>query len=121
MTKLTQQIAKEIKDYFKPMSKTNNLLLSIRTDYRHISVNVMRFNEPIEKEGIIYHHVNQWGISESENLTNSGKALFNMIMQIINKYHYDKSDAMTDYFDTNFYIDLEVGKWDRPFEIKVNR
>lgn len=28
---------------------------------------------------------------------------------------YDKSDAMVDYFDTAYYIDLNIGSWDKPF------
>jgi hypothetical protein len=31
---------------------------------------------------------------------------------------YDKSDAMTDYFDTAFYVNLSVGKWNKPYEFK---
>ena len=31
------------------------------------------------------------------------------------KAWYNKSDIMTDYFDTAFYFDLEVGKWDQPY------
>ena len=30
---------------------------------------------------------------------------------------YDKSDAMTDYFDTAFYMNIHVGKWDKPYEV----
>lgn len=30
---------------------------------------------------------------------------------------YDESDAMTDYFNTAYYVDLNVGKWDRPYEV----
>ena len=30
---------------------------------------------------------------------------------------YDKSDAMTDYFDTAFYMSIHVGKWDKPYEV----
>ena len=29
---------------------------------------------------------------------------------------FDESDAMTDYFHTAFYIDINVGKWDKPYE-----
>ena len=32
-------------------------------------------------------------------------------------YNYDDSDSMTDYFDTNFYLSVYVGKWDKPFKI----
>jgi hypothetical protein len=28
---------------------------------------------------------------------------------------YDNSDIMTDYFDTAFYIGVEVGQWDKPY------
>lgn len=28
---------------------------------------------------------------------------------------YDRSDAMTDYFDTAYYYHIEVGKWNKPY------
>jgi len=28
---------------------------------------------------------------------------------------YDNSDAMTDYFDTAYYMDINVGQWDKPY------
>lgn len=30
---------------------------------------------------------------------------------------YDRSDAMTDYFDTAYYIDVNVGTWDKPYAL----
>ena len=30
---------------------------------------------------------------------------------------YDESDAMTDYFDTAYYMSIHVGKWDKPYEV----
>ena len=30
---------------------------------------------------------------------------------------YDRSDAMTDYFDTAYYIDVNVGSWDKPYAL----
>ena len=32
-----------------------------------------------------------------------------------NKGWYDKSDAMTDYFDTAYYISMNVGSWNVPY------
>ena len=29
---------------------------------------------------------------------------------------YDRSDSMTDYFDTAYYVEINVGKWNRPYE-----
>jgi len=31
---------------------------------------------------------------------------------------YDNSDAMTDYFDTAYYIDISIGQYDQPYEVK---
>lgn len=30
---------------------------------------------------------------------------------------FDKSDAMTDYFHTAYYFDINVGQWDRAYEL----
>jgi hypothetical protein len=30
---------------------------------------------------------------------------------------YDRSDAMTDYFDTAYYVDINIGKWNKPYEV----
>ena len=31
---------------------------------------------------------------------------------------YDESDAMTDYFNTAYYVDLHVGRWDKPYIVQ---
>ena len=28
---------------------------------------------------------------------------------------YDRSDIQTDYFDTSWYLDINIGKWNKPF------
>ena len=35
-----------------------------------------------------------------------------------NKGWYDNSDAMTDYFDTAYYISMNVGSWSTPYVLK---
>ena len=43
------------------------------------------------------------------------------IMEIIKtaptRQWYDKSDIMTDYFDTAFYIHLQIGAWNKPYQL----
>ena len=29
---------------------------------------------------------------------------------------YDNSDAMIDYFDTAYYMDISVGDWNKPYQ-----
>jgi hypothetical protein len=30
----------------------------------------------------------------------------------------EESDVISDYYSTNFYYHLEVGKWNKPFKLK---
>ena len=30
---------------------------------------------------------------------------------------YDRSDAMTDYFDTAYYFDINIGRWNQPYAL----
>jgi hypothetical protein len=32
---------------------------------------------------------------------------------------YDRSDSQSDYFDTAYYVDVNVGKWDKPYEFNA--
>jgi hypothetical protein len=31
--------------------------------------------------------------------------------------YYDRSDAMTDYFDTAYYVDVNIGKWNKQYKV----
>lgn len=45
-------------------------------------------------------------------LTEAGHNDLMKVNEIIKKYHWDKSDSSVDYFHTNFYYHIELGKWD---------
>jgi hypothetical protein len=40
------------------------------------------------------------------------------ILDALNTGNHDRSDSMTDYFDVGWYVDLNIGRWDRAFEVK---
>ena len=31
---------------------------------------------------------------------------------------YDRSDVQVDYFDTAYYVDINIGKWGKPYELQ---
>lgn len=37
------------------------------------------------------------------------------IVDALNTDNFDKSDIMTDYFNVGHYVDLNVGRWNKPF------
>jgi hypothetical protein len=42
-------------------------------------------------------------------------ATFKKIFDAMNTGNYDNSDIQTDYFDVGHYVDVQIGKWDKPF------
>jgi hypothetical protein len=51
----------------------------------------------------------------------SGQALkfLDEIFRAMNAGNHDRSDAMTDYFDVGWYVDVNIGRWDKPYELEA--
>ena len=92
-----------------------------RIDFMGNAYEVMKENEwkrnpswgPVERP--THLGVNQYHLG----MTHSGVALEFLekaIAALKGADWYDRSDAMTDYFDTAYYIDIRIGKWDKPYE-----
>ena len=50
-----------------------------------------------------------------DSLTPEGFDLMRKVTAIALKDHWSDSDAQSDYHNTNFYLHLEVGKWNKPY------
>lgn len=124
----TKDIAKLVKTFCKTVYPTCKF--SITSDYHSINIYLMEANfEVFANESDKYTRyddgtkltanmqLNQFSILENKKLTERAKTMFYNIHEYLKSYNYDNSDAMTDYFDTNFYEHLEIGKWDRPFKV----
>lgn len=50
----------------------------------------------------------------------SGKAkdFLNAVYAAMNVGNHNNSDPMTDYFDVGWYIDINVGKWNKPYVLE---
>lgn len=46
------------------------------------------------------------------------EAVHDIIKRAPVEKHYNNSDAMTDYFDVAYYYHINVGAWDKPYQIK---
>jgi len=78
------------------------------------SINVSIMSGPLEfgniREGA---NVNQYWVEShyEAHLVPFLEAVLKVIKFGSDRQWYDRSDAMTDYFDTAFYIDVELGRW----------
>lgn len=52
--------------------------------------------------------INHYHIDTEDMLTEDGKEIVRVANQVIKAFNYDDSNAMVDYFDTNFYYNLKV-------------
>lgn len=48
-------------------------------------------------------------------LTKKGFNLVKKIVDMTNKFNWDNSDSQSDYFDVNFYLHINIGKWDKDY------
>jgi len=62
-------------------------------------------------------NVNHFYINSQFNCEEEREAI-NSIFEMISSDNYNNSDSMTDYFDVGFYMNLSIGKWDKPFLFK---
>ena len=51
--------------------------------------------------------------------TGEALRLLKIILPILNRGNFDNSDPMTDYFHVGWYTDINIGKWDKPYQLAV--
>ena len=42
--------------------------------------------------------------------------VFSKIFTALNDGNHDRSDTQTDYFDVGWYVDVNIGRWNKPFQ-----
>lgn len=47
--------------------------------------------------------------------TGKCKKFFREVLDVMNTDNFDKSDVMTDYFHVGWYVNINVGKWDKGY------
>lgn len=50
-----------------------------------------------------------------KHYTGEALAFFTEVFQVLNEGNHDNSDIQTDYFDVGWYVDVNVGRWDKPY------
>ena len=62
--------------------------------------------------------VNQYYLKETEKLNTKAKLIFQHVMEICNSvercYNRNAGDMGADYADNTYFIDLDIGEWDKP-------
>jgi hypothetical protein len=117
-TEYAKQIREDLKVRFP------GLKFSVKSDYNSIGISLMQAPKSPFVAGLelaTYRQVSHFYIGDSEVLNEYGKEIFKGVNEIVKRYHWDESRAEVDYFCCSFYYNLNVGRWDKAFEVKVKR
>ena len=52
-----------------------------------------------------------------EHFTGDCKDFLVGLLERMNRGNHDNSDIMTDYFDVGWYVDVNIGSWNKPYEV----
>lgn len=115
----TKDVAQRIREYVK--TSYPDCKFSITTHYASMcsEIRVALMSGPYAAliNGKDHKGVNQYYVERDKELTDWARAVLLDVNDCIRSYHYDDCDGMIDYFDVNFYYDLAVGKWDKPYTV----
>ena len=50
-----------------------------------------------------------------EHFSGDAKAFLEELLDVMNSGNHNNSDVQTDYFDVGWYVDVNIGKWDKPY------
>ena len=92
---------------------------------RYSSIYVTLMNADFEaftkESGLVHASLNHYRIERENGLTDRAREVMLNVKDFVMSYNFDDSDPMTDYFCTNFYLSLSIGKWSAPYKVVLPR
>jgi len=52
-----------------------------------------------------------------EHFTGKALEILEKAIPVLNTGNHDRSDIQSDYFDVGWYVNVNIGKWDKPYEV----
>lgn len=87
---------------------------------------IKNFNETIDSRGSVYH-ANSFSPAEKsiqvnpywyqDHFSGKAKAFLSEVLPAMNEGNFDKSDIQSDYFHVGWYVSVNIGKWNKPYEV----
>lgn len=91
-----------------------------RENYDSIYIYLMRADFEVftaESEYTTSKQLNSFHLEKDKDLTDRAREVMMNIGSFANSYNFDDSDAMTDYFHHNFYLNLGIGNYKQPYKV----
>jgi hypothetical protein len=132
MAYITQDQKKEIAAILKArMPKEMKYSLSIR---HHSTIEMTIYSAPVDLLGMVNAHNKQeaeWrshpfhectksvqGIGRHPEIFGDYAPIIEAAQDALNLNNYDRSDSQSDYFEVGHYVRMDLGRFDRPFQVQ---
>lgn len=89
-----------------------------RANYNSIHISLMQADSEAftQESGVrTYADVNHYHIDSETTLTQKARDVMRNVCAFVMSYNFDDSDPMTDYYHTNFYLNLSIGTYKKPY------
>ena len=92
-----------------------------RENYHSIYIKLMSadFEAFTKESGKVQDNINHYNIERNPDLTDRAREVMMNVCDFVMSYNFDDSDAMTDYFHTNFYLTLGIGSYRQPYKVEL--
>ena len=99
------------------VSNHSTLVVNLKEGVLDINGNLKKTKEAknldIECRDVDNHSVNPYWIDS--NYSGKVKTFLEKLKNAMMKGNHDNSDIMTDYSDVGWYVEINVGQWDKPY------
>lgn len=93
----------------------STLVLNIKSGKIDFLGNYARDNEYAKK----YGHIDVNTYWYQDHFDGVARDFFSEVIPAMNAGNHDRSDIQVDYFDVGWYVDVNVGQWNKPYELTV--
>ena len=122
MAYVSQQLKRELAPSIKAVLKKYKMKGSIAVNNHstlvvNLKSGVVDFQKDYSEDKNYHYQVNPyWFESHYEGVAKSFLTELFAAMKPADKW-FDKSDAMIDYFHTAYYVDVNIGQWNKEYEL----
>ena len=115
----TKEITAKIREYVKKAYPDCKFSVSFSSYSGGSTISVALVSGPYEAllNGAKRIQINTYYVEREDRATEWAKAVMMDVNDFIKSYRFSDCDGMIDYFDVNFWYDLEIGKWNKPYTV----
>jgi len=105
-----EQVAEKRNKIKKQFPKSEGWTFSVRKNDHSSTIicTILTAPLPLNED----EHINVYWIEKLKF-----KEVYSDLLNILNEGNHDNSDPMTDYYDVGWYVNLNIGSWEKPFKM----